>query len=88
MLLKAATWLRTNAERYLMIAAEADIARRYARRGPSRPSGLAGLFFLNIFVPVYRAIPWKVRSVLITAMPGSHRQTWTPRDRHTQTPAV
>lgn len=88
MFLKAATWLRTNAERYLMIAAEADIAKRYGHRGPSKPKGLLGAFFLTIFVPVYRAIPWKVRSVLITAMPGSHRKTWTPRDRHTQTPAV
>ncbi len=86
--IRAATWLRANAERYLMVAAEADIAKRYGHRGPSRPKDLIGLFFVTVFVPVYRAIPWKIRTVLITAMPGSHRKTWTPRDRHTGTPAV
>ena len=88
MLLKLATWLRTNAERYLTVAAEADIARRYAHRGPARPKGLVRLFFITIFVPVYRAIPWKTRSAIMGAMPGSHRQQWTPRDRHTRRPAV
>ncbi len=88
MLPQVASWLRTNAERYLMVAAEADVAKRQGHRGPTRPSDPLGLFFLLVFVPVYRAIPWKVRSRMITAMPGSHRKTWTPRDRHTRRPAV
>lgn len=88
MFLTIAAWLRTNAERYLMIAAEADIAKKYARRGPSRPKGLVAMLFMVIFVPIYRAIPWKIRSKMISAMPGSHRKSWTSRDRHTRKPAV
>ncbi len=88
MLVKASTWLRGNAERYLMIAAEADVAKRYGHPGPARRRDPLAMFFLVVFVPVYRAIPWKARSVLINAMPGSHRQHWTPRDRHTRPPAV
>jgi hypothetical protein len=41
-----------------------------------------------VFVPVYRRLPWKVRSAAIRAMPGSHRKGWDSRDRHTRSPAV
>ncbi|MDP9073319.1 MAG: hypothetical protein M3N98_03925 [Actinomycetota bacterium] len=81
-------WLRDNAERHLMIAAEETIADRYGARMPNRPPGLRGWFFLSVFVPVYQRLPWKVRSAAIAAMPGSHRQGWESRDRHTRPPAV
>jgi hypothetical protein len=81
-------WLRSNAEKHLMIAAEATIGDRYGSRLPQRPAGLEGWFFQSVFVPVYRRLPWKVRSAAIHAMPGSHRQGWESRDRHTRPPAV
>ena len=87
-MLRLAAWLRSNAEKYLMIAAEKDIARRYGTPGPRRPPGLLSLFFLTVFVPVYRKLPWKLRAAAIQAMPGSHRQEWTARERHTRKPAV
>lgn len=87
-MLRLAAWLRSNAEKYLMIAAEKDIARRYGTPGPRRPPGLLPLFFLTVFVPVYRKLPWKLRAAAIQAMPGSHRQEWTARERHTRKPAV
>ncbi|GAC1310470.1 MAG: hypothetical protein NVSMB16_07050 [Acidimicrobiales bacterium] len=87
-MLRFATWLRVNAERYLKIAAEDTIARKYGHVGPVKPKGLLSLFFLSVFVPVYRRLPWKVRTFVIHALPGSHRQNWTPRDRHTRRPAV
>ena len=83
-----AAWLRTNAEKNLMIAAEETIAARYGSRMPARPPGLQSWFFLSVFVPVYRRLPWKVRSAAIRAMPGSHRKGWESRDRHTRSPAV
>jgi len=83
-----AAWLRTNAERYLMIAAERTVAERYGAKGPRRPPGVVPWFFLTIFVPVYRRLPWKLRAAAIHAMPGSHRQEWTARERHTRKPAV
>lgn len=83
-----ATWLRTNAEHYLMIDAQGRIAARYGSRSPARPKGLMAWFFLTVFVPVYRALPWKLRAAVIRAMPGSHRQAWSPRDRHTRKPAI
>jgi hypothetical protein len=85
---RLATWLRTNAERYLMIAAEKTVAERYGAPAPRRPRGLLPLFFLTVFVPVYRRLPWKLRAAVIQALPGSHRQEWTARERHTRKPAV
>jgi hypothetical protein len=79
-------WLRSNAEKHLMIAAEATIGDRYGSRLPVRPAGLEGWFFQSVFVPVYRRLPWKVRSAAIHAMPGSHRQGWQSRDRPTPPP--
>jgi hypothetical protein len=81
-------WLRVNAEKHLMIAAEETIAARYGSPMPVRPPGLQSRFFLTVFVPVYRRLPWKVRSFAIHALPGSHRQGWEARDRHTRPPAV
>ena len=82
------SWLRTNAEHYLMIGAQEQVARRYGARRPARPHGLVGWLFMSVFVPAYRHLPWALRSRVIHAMPGSHRQTWAPRDRHTRRPAV
>ena len=76
-------WLRRNSERYLVEAAQADMARRYLGRTPTPPAasgrpgaGLAVAFWRRVYVPVYRRIPWSVRRRLIVAMPGSHRRCW------------
>jgi hypothetical protein len=70
-------WLRRNSERFLLEAAQADMARRYLGRIP-QPSdqGLVPSFWRRVFVPVYRRIPWAIRRRLIVAMPGSHRRPW------------
>jgi hypothetical protein len=87
-MLRFAAWLRTNAEKHLMISAQESIADRYGTRMPRRPPGLEGWFFMSVFVPVYRRLPWKLRAAAIHALPGSHRQGWESRDRHTRPPAV
>lgn len=76
-------WLRRNSERYLVEAAQADMARRYLGHVPDPPDpphsiggGLAAAFWRRVYVPVYRRIPWPVRRRLIVAMPGSHRRRW------------
>lgn len=79
-------WLRQRSELALREAAEEELARKYLRRGgPVRRRGPADLFWRNVFVPLYRQLPWKVRQNLMAAMPGSHRQTWkgvrSPKDR-------
>jgi hypothetical protein len=80
-------WLRRNSERYLMIAAHEQVARRHRRRVPRPPRGLKELFWLRLFVPAYRALPWSLRCRIMQSMPGSHRQQWVapPRPRN---PAV
>jgi hypothetical protein len=70
-------WLRGNAERHLLMAAQADLARRYLDR--SGPVGGQSLFWDRVFVPAYRLLPWRLRHRIMSAMPGSHRQ-W-PRGR-------
>jgi hypothetical protein len=73
-------WLRKNSERYLIEAAQEDMARRYlGRQGPLRDKGLLPLFWERVFVPVFRLIPWELRRKIMQAMPGSHRRGWKGR---------
>jgi hypothetical protein len=73
-------WLRATSERYLMIAAQQDIAAKYGVPPPRRPRG-AEVFWLRVYVPAYRAVPWPLRSAIMRRMPGSHRMTWTASHR-------
>jgi len=73
-------WLRATSERYLMIAAQRDIAAKYGVSPPRRPRG-AEIFWLRVYVPAYRAVPWRLRSAIMRRMPGSHRMTWTASNR-------
>jgi len=73
-------WLRATSERYLMIAAQRDIAAKYGVSPPRRPRG-ADIFWLRVYVPAYRAVPWRLRSAIMRRMPGSHRMTWTASHR-------
>jgi hypothetical protein len=70
-------WLRTNAEHYLLVAAQDRVAREHGARGPRRPSGPVEFWWLRIFAPVYRALPWPLRHKIMLAMPGSHRRHWS-----------
>ena len=76
-LFRTSRWLRTNSEQYLLLDAQARVAAAQGRPGPPRPRGAKEVFWLRVFAPTYRRLPWKVRSAVIQAMPGSHRQTWT-----------
>jgi len=71
-------WLRRNAERHLLMAAQADMAGRYLQRGG--PVSDQSFFWRRVFVPAYRLLPWRLRHRIMTAMPGSHRQ-WSRRAR-------
>lgn len=74
-----AGWLRRNSERYLLEAAQREMAARHGRPPPVGPRGPAALFWRRLFVPVYRALPWGLRRWVMQLMPGSHRRGW--RDR-------
>ncbi len=70
-------WLRTNSQKYLLEATQADLAREYlGRPGPVGRRSLQVLFWKRVFVPLYRRLPWPVKHTVITAMPGSHRKQW------------
>ncbi len=73
-------WVRRNSERYLLEAAQAEMARRYlGRPGPVTRSGPGAIFWRHVFTPLYRRLPWRLRRAIIIAMPGSHRRRWTGR---------
>jgi hypothetical protein len=75
-----AGWLRHNSEHYLMEAAQHDVAERHLRRPVSRPqAGVTAVFWRHVFVPIYRRLPWQLRSRVIAQLPGSHRQQWPRR---------
>jgi hypothetical protein len=80
-------WLRRNSEHYLMIAAHEQVAHQHYGRAPHPPRGLKELFWLRLFVPIYRALPWRLRQRIMQSMPGSHRQQWAPPPQP-QNPAV
>ena len=74
-------WVRRNSQKYLLEAAQAELASRYlGQPGPVSNPGLQVFFWKRLFVPVYRLLPWTIRRAIILAMPGSHRHGW-PQDR-------
>ena len=86
--MRFAAWLRRNAEHYLLVAAQQRVASRYSFAIVSPPPTLKDRFFLTIFVPIYRRLPWDLRRAVLQRMPGSHRRTWEPRERRPRGPAV
>jgi hypothetical protein len=71
-------WVRTNSQKYLLEAVQADLAHRYLGRPPTVGRHTPQvLFWKYLFVPLYRRLPWKVKHAVIRAMPGSHRRTWS-----------
>lgn len=78
------SWLRHNAEKYLMEAAQENVASRYPEycATPYREKGIIHFLWKNIFVPVYLAIPWPVRRkiILFTSYPGGKRPSWKKFD--------
>jgi hypothetical protein len=69
-------WLRANSEHYLLIAAQDRVAREHNVAGPRRPHGAKEIFWLRVFAPLYRILPWGLRRRVIQRMPGSHRRSW------------
>ena len=45
---------------------------------PRTAGAVKEIFWRRVFAPTYRALPWPVRTAIMRAMPGSHRQTWAP----------
>jgi len=70
--------LRSNSEHYLLQDAQVRAAQKHGRNAPPPPRTTRELFWRNVFVPIYRRLPWPVRRFTIGALPGSHRQEWSP----------
>jgi hypothetical protein len=81
-----ARWLRAQSEEQLMAAAERQIAQRHGLPAPPPPRGV-DVFWQRVYVPAYNKLPWRLRTVVMRAMPGSHRRTWHHPDE-AQGPAV
>lgn len=69
-----------------MVAAQRRIAVKYHVTPPPPPRG-AEVFWLRVYVPAYRALPWSARSAIMRRLPGSHRMTWT-KARRPSGPAI
>ncbi len=81
-----ARWLRATSEHQLMVAAERRVAEQHGLPAPPPPRGV-DLFWQRVYVPAYNVLPWRLRAVVMKAMPGSHRRTWH-RPEEAQGPAV
>ena len=86
--MRFAAWLRHNAEHYLLVAAQQRVAARESFDAPIPSPTLKDRFFLVVFVPIYRRLPWRFRHAVLLRMPGSHRRSWEPRERKPLGPAV
>ncbi len=82
-----ARWLRTNSEHYLLAAAQDRVAKAEGANRPRKPQGPREWFWLGVFAPVYRVLPWSLRRQVMRLMPGSHRRSW-PAPPRTSGPAV
>jgi len=71
-------WVRSVSEKQLLTAAHTDMAKRYGVAPPPRPAGI-DIFWQKVYAPIYHRLPWTFRAKMMTLMPGSHRQQWTPR---------
>ena len=81
-----ARWLRARSEEQLMAAAERQVAVRHGLPAPPPPRGV-DVFWQRVYVPAYNRLPWRLRAVVMKALPGSHRRTWH-RPEEAQGPAV
>jgi hypothetical protein len=81
-----ARWLRATSEHQLMVAAERRVAEQHGLPAPPPPRGV-DLFWQRVYVPAYNVLPWRLRAVVMKALPGSHRRTWH-RPEEAQGPAV
>ena len=81
-------WLRSNSEHYLAIDAQRRIGARYGARAPERARGWRERFWMQVFAPAYRLLPWGVRRRVIAALPGSHRKDWPVTSSRPRGPAV
>ena len=71
------SWVRTNSQKYLLEAVQADLAAEYlGRGGPVSRRSFGVFFWKRIFTPLYRLLPWAIRHRIILAMPGSNRRQW------------
>ena len=70
--------VRSVSEKHLLTAAQAVVAKRYGVAPPARPAGI-DVFWQKVYAPIYHLLPWRFRAKIMTLMPGSHRQRWTPR---------
>lgn len=73
-------WIRKNAEKYLLEAAADAMTNRYPEcsRRPYREKGMRPFFWKRIFVPLYLAVPWKIRRriILMSSYSGADRPKW------------
>jgi hypothetical protein len=74
-----AHWLRSNSEYYLICDAQARMARRLGMEMPYGRRSMKDRFWMQVFVPVYRMLPWGVRRMVMQSLPGSHRKPWPKR---------
>ena len=81
-------WLRSNSEHYLLQDAQRRMAVHYQANQPLAPKGLRERFWRQVFVPVYRLLPWGVRQRVIHIMPGSHRRDWPKPDYSPRQPGI
>jgi hypothetical protein len=64
------------------------MATKYGATSPTPPHGLKERFWRQVFVPVYRLLPWRIRRFTIQSLPGSHRKEWPAPDYTPRKPAV
>lgn len=71
-----AHWLRSNSEHALLRDAQRRMAQQHDANPPPTPRGLRDRWWLQLFAPLYRAMPWGLRRRIMQAIPGSHRMGW------------
>ena len=69
------SWIRQTSEHHLMVDAMDKVGTRLGANTPKKPHG-AELFWRRVYVPVFHALPPRLRDGIVARMPGSHRKQW------------
>lgn len=83
-----ARWLRSNAEHYLLQDAQLQTAKEYGANRPVGPRTLKDRFWRQVFVPIYRLLPWSVRRSIMQTLPGSTRRAWPAPNYERRPPGI
>jgi hypothetical protein len=68
-------WVRARSEEQLLVAAQRRVALAHGLELPPPPRGV-DILWQRVYAPLFHRVPYGVRALVASRLPGSHRKTW------------